>query len=154
MARSKAEWMRIIGSNIRRVSKLSGLTALEISKRAGVHAATISQFKNSTDPNPSLDTLVSLADALGVGLKDLLFEESLGEEPKITIAELPKYLTLSEWLWEKLYDAIPGWEQLDEKDLRRRFEAFLFVVRPDLEFTSQQKEIIWRERSMFQKRGV
>src|SRR3954470_16003535 len=55
-----------------RLRELRGsMSALELSRRSGVARNTIASLERG-DGNPTVDTLYALADALGVGLAELL----------------------------------------------------------------------------------
>ena len=57
--------------NIRRIRKAAGLTAQEASERAGMHPVTWSDIERGKNTNPTLNTLMKIANALGVGLSEL-----------------------------------------------------------------------------------
>lgn len=62
---------RSFGSNLQSLRELRGLTQAELGKRAGMAAASISHFETG-QRTPSLESLVKLADALGVSVDVLL----------------------------------------------------------------------------------
>lgn len=64
---------RHIGETVRRVRGSMGLTLGEVSKRSGVSRAMLSRLETG-DVMPSLETLVALTGALGVGLASLFQE--------------------------------------------------------------------------------
>ena len=64
---------RHIGTTVRRVRGSMGLTLGEVSKRSGVSRAMLSRLETG-DVMPSLETLVALTGALGVGLASLFQE--------------------------------------------------------------------------------
>ena len=64
--------------------KLLGLTQIDLSKRTGMPQATISRVE-SLNGEPTLDTLVKIADALGMNLSIVLspkldYSENLGQQ--------------------------------------------------------------------------
>lgn len=63
-----------IGARLRAIREASGLTAEVVSSRIGISRVSITQIENGKQ-SPSLDSLVLLADALGVALSDLFAEE-------------------------------------------------------------------------------
>jgi transcriptional regulator with XRE-family HTH domain len=69
---------RHIGETLRRVRGSMGLTLDEVSKRSGVSRAMVSRLETG-DVMPSLETLVALTGALGVGLQSLFQEISAPE---------------------------------------------------------------------------
>ena len=66
-----------IGAAVRALRQQGGLTALELSRRAGISPAMLSKIENGST-SPSLTTLQSLAKALDVPVTDLFrgFEET------------------------------------------------------------------------------
>lgn len=68
---------RHIGETVRRVRSSMGLTLGEVSKRSGVSRAMLSRLETG-DVMPSLETLVALTGALGVGLASLFQELGTG----------------------------------------------------------------------------
>lgn len=64
---------RHIGSTVRRLRGTLGLTLGEVAARSGISSAMLSRLETG-DVMPSLETLVALTDALGVGLSSI-FEE-------------------------------------------------------------------------------
>jgi transcriptional regulator with XRE-family HTH domain len=64
---------RHIGTTLRRLRGSLGLTLGEVSTRSGISRAMLSRLETG-DVMPSLETLVALTDALGVGLSSI-FEE-------------------------------------------------------------------------------
>jgi len=64
------------GANLQSLRELRGLTQAELGKRAGLAAASISHFETG-QRMPSLESLVKLADALGVSVDVLLGRASL-----------------------------------------------------------------------------
>ena len=68
---------RHIGSKVRRLRGSLGLTLGEVTKRSGISRAMLSRLETG-DVMPSLETLVALTDALGVGLSSLFHELGTG----------------------------------------------------------------------------
>src|SRR5690606_33953933 len=62
-----------IARALRREREAAGLSASELSRRAGVSKATVSQLENGTG-NPSVETLWALGDALGIPFSALVDE--------------------------------------------------------------------------------
>jgi transcriptional regulator with XRE-family HTH domain len=62
---------RQVGDQIRRVRELHNLTQLEVCGRSGVDVATYSRIEQGHS-SPLLDTLIRIADAIGVELAELV----------------------------------------------------------------------------------
>jgi transcriptional regulator with XRE-family HTH domain len=149
--RTKEEWMKVLSYNIRRITKARDITADDIAKLSGIHPATLSQIKNSADLNPTLSTLVGLANALNMSVPEL-FKEPDETKPDYVLPKENRYLTFSHWFWDKFFEAVgrTGTALLDDEvNLRHRFESFLDAVRPDAPFTNEEKEAVWNDRHLF-----
>lgn len=70
-ANDYSEKFRAIGSNIRMVRNAMGISQTELANRVGSDKSAISRYENGTQ-RPSLETLMRVADALGVDLIDIL----------------------------------------------------------------------------------
>jgi transcriptional regulator with XRE-family HTH domain len=68
---------RHIGATVRRLRGSMGLTLGEVTKRSGISRAMLSRLETG-DVMPSLETLVALTDALGVGISSLFQEIGTG----------------------------------------------------------------------------
>lgn len=62
---------REVGEQIRRVRELHNLTQLDVCGRSGVDVATYSRIEQGHS-SPLLDTLIRIADAIGVPLADFV----------------------------------------------------------------------------------
>jgi len=62
----------IIGDNIRKYRKLAGISQDVLSKKADLAFHTIAKIEAGSTPNPTIDTVKKIADALGVSLDDLM----------------------------------------------------------------------------------
>lgn len=62
-----------LGSNLRRLRKARSLSLTELARMSGVGKATLSKLESETG-NPTVETLWSLANALGVGISEILTE--------------------------------------------------------------------------------
>jgi transcriptional regulator with XRE-family HTH domain len=60
-----------VGEQIRRVREHANLTQHEVCGRSGIDVATYSRIEQGHS-SPKLDTLIRIADAIGVGLDDLV----------------------------------------------------------------------------------
>ena len=61
-----------LADNLRRARRAAGLSQLELSKRAGVGAATIARIEAGEIDNPRVNTLVKLAEVLGIHARELM----------------------------------------------------------------------------------
>ena len=62
----------IIRNNIRKYRKLAGISQDMLSKRANLAFHTIAKIEAGSTPNPRIETVKKIADALGVSLDDLI----------------------------------------------------------------------------------
>ena len=67
-----------IGPSIRRYRKIKGFTQADIEEQSGISQSYLSQIEKG-DRSPSLETLKTLSDCLGIPLPLLIFD-SLEEE--------------------------------------------------------------------------
>lgn len=70
--------MQHISENIRRIRGEAGLNQQELADRAGVSKSQIWRLEKGEQKNPTLETLIPIATALGVSLDEIVF----GEESK------------------------------------------------------------------------
>ena len=61
-----------IGDNIRKYRKKLGISQDILSKRANLAFHTIAKIEAGSTPNPTIDTVKKIVDALGVSLDDLI----------------------------------------------------------------------------------
>jgi len=61
-----------IANNIRKYRKKLGISQDILSKRANLAFHTIAKIEAGSTPNPTIDTVKKIADALGVTLDDLM----------------------------------------------------------------------------------
>ncbi len=66
--------MGLIGTNISRYRKQQELTQKELAEKAGIDLFTLSKIETGTTPNPTIETMKRIADALGVSV-DLLMKK-------------------------------------------------------------------------------
>ena len=64
----------MISSNVKRLMAAKGLTNQTLAARARISADTVARTKSERIRECSLDTLISIAQALGVQIKDLYCE--------------------------------------------------------------------------------
>jgi transcriptional regulator with XRE-family HTH domain len=61
-----------IGNNVRKYRKKLGISQDILSKRANLAFHTVAKIEAGSTPNPTIETVKKLADALGVSLDDLM----------------------------------------------------------------------------------
>jgi len=61
-----------IGNNIKRLRLKLGISQDTLSKKANLAFHTIAKIEAGSTPNPTIDTVKKIADALGVSLDDLM----------------------------------------------------------------------------------
>lgn len=61
-----------IGNNVRKYRKRLGISQDILSKRANLAFHTVAKIEAGSTPNPTIETVKKLADALGVSLDDLM----------------------------------------------------------------------------------
>jgi transcriptional regulator with XRE-family HTH domain len=61
-----------IGENLKKLRLKAGLSQDALSKRADLAFHTISKIEAGATPNPTIDTVKKLADALGVSLDEIM----------------------------------------------------------------------------------
>ena len=91
----------MISSNVKRLMAAKGLTNQTLAARARISADTVARTKSERIRECSLDTLISIAQALGVQIKDLYCESSemqasseQGTEPSLLAIELGTFMAL------------------------------------------------------------
>ncbi len=62
----------MIGDNVKRIRTKKGLSQDKLSKLAGVTLTTLVKIESGANDNPKIKTLKGIADALGVGVDELL----------------------------------------------------------------------------------
>jgi len=61
-----------IGGNVKKYRNKIGISQDVLSKRANLAFHTIAKIEAGSTPNPTIDTVKKIADALGVSLDDLM----------------------------------------------------------------------------------
>lgn len=61
-----------IGENIKKLRLKAGISQDSLSKKAELAFHTISKIESGSTPDPRIDTVKKIADALGVSLDDLI----------------------------------------------------------------------------------
>ena len=62
----------IVGKNIKKYRNKLGISQDILSKKANLAFHTIAKIEAGSTPNPTIDTVKKIADALGVSLDDLM----------------------------------------------------------------------------------
>jgi transcriptional regulator with XRE-family HTH domain len=60
-----------VGKKIKKYRKKLGISQDTLSKKAGLAFHTIAKIETGATPNPTIDTVKKIADALGVSLDEL-----------------------------------------------------------------------------------
>ncbi len=67
-----AKELSTIAKNIKKYRDKLGISQDKLSKLAGVTLHTIAKIETGSTPDPRIETLRKIADALGVGVDDLI----------------------------------------------------------------------------------
>ncbi len=62
----------VIGKNLKRIRQKKGISQDRLSKLADLSLNTVVTIESGANPNPTIDTLSKIANALGVGVDDLI----------------------------------------------------------------------------------
>ena len=68
---------RIISKNIKKLRKQSGLSQDQMARKANMPFSTYLKVENGVTPNPSIQTLLNVAEALEISLDELVGRESI-----------------------------------------------------------------------------
>ena len=68
---------RTLAANIKKFRQKSGLSQDQLARKAGIPYSTFLKIESGYTPNPSIQTVLSIADALGVTIDELV-----GRRPK------------------------------------------------------------------------
>ncbi|MFJ3219877.1 helix-turn-helix domain-containing protein [Kitasatospora sp. NPDC086801] len=77
----------VLAANLKRVRAQRGLSLSELSRRAGIGKATLSQLESGTG-NPTLETVFGLSRILGVPISDLVDGRPAGELTVVRAADV------------------------------------------------------------------
>ena len=61
-----------IAKNIKKYRAKQGISQDKLSKLAGITLHTITKIESGATPNPRIETVKKIADALGIGIEDLI----------------------------------------------------------------------------------
>ncbi len=64
--------MGSLATNISRYRKQQNMTQKELAEKAGIDLFTLSKIETGTTPNPTIETMKRIADALGVSVDYLM----------------------------------------------------------------------------------
>ncbi len=67
----------ILASNVKKLRQKAGLSQDQLARKAGIPYSTFLKIESGYTPNPSIQAVVSIADALGVSIDELV-----GRKPK------------------------------------------------------------------------
>ncbi len=67
----------ILASNVKKLRQKAGLSQDQLARKASIPYSTFLKIESGYTPNPSLQAVVSIADALGVSVDELV-----GKKPK------------------------------------------------------------------------
>ena len=62
----------MLSENVKRIRRQKGLSQDKLAKAAGITLTTVVKIESGANDNPTLKTLRSLAEALGVTVNDLI----------------------------------------------------------------------------------
>ena len=62
----------IIAKNIKKYREKKGISQDKLSKLAGITLHTITKIESGATPDPRIETVKKIADALGVSIEDLM----------------------------------------------------------------------------------
>jgi transcriptional regulator with XRE-family HTH domain len=80
------EPVNVVASNVRRLRAERALSTVTLARRSGVARATLGQLEGGRG-NPTLETLYALANALGVGLSDIIAGPAAAEVDVVRAGE-------------------------------------------------------------------
>jgi len=61
-----------ISGNVKKYRQAKGISQDRLSKQADLSLNTVVNVESGANPNPTIDTLIKIANALGVGVDDLI----------------------------------------------------------------------------------
>ena len=63
---------KIVAANVKKYRQKSGLSQDQLARKAGIPYSTYLKIESGYTPNPSIQAVVSIADALGVSIDELV----------------------------------------------------------------------------------
>lgn len=110
-----------IGKKIKEYRKINNLTQESLGEKAGLHYTYIGQVERG-EKEPSLKSLINIAEALGVGVDKLLINYDLSSEASIKISNITDLLlNRDEKELEMIYTLLKDLtEILEEHDIEKK----------------------------------
>lgn len=112
--------MQTIGSKIRRLRKIKGLTLQQVAEGAGCTAAHVSLIENDKT-SPSIASLKNISEVLGARIVDFFLDE-IEEDP--VVQDPSQWITIS----------LPGWKadikQMVHAVKHRQMQPFYTTIEP------------------------
>lgn len=100
-----------LGDKLKKLRKDQKLTLEELAKKAGPSKSYIWELENKDPPKPSADTLIKLANTLGVTLDYLLDnDDKISEGDAVDAKFYRKYQKMDPKYKEKIRDMIDIWD--------------------------------------------
>ena len=69
---------KIISKNVKKFRQLADLSQDQMARKAGMPYSTYLKIENGTTPNPSIQNVLNIADALGISLDELVGKKPPG----------------------------------------------------------------------------
>ncbi len=63
---------KVLSKNIKMLREQAGLSQDQMARKAGIPYSTYLKIENGVTPNPSIQTVLSIAEALGISLDKLV----------------------------------------------------------------------------------
>ncbi len=63
---------KVLSKNIKKLREHAGLSQDQMARKAGIPYSTYLKIENGVTPNPSIQTVLSIAEALGISLDKLV----------------------------------------------------------------------------------
>ena len=67
---------KILSKNLKKLRQQAGLSQDQMARKAGIPYSTYLKIENGTVPNPSIQNVLNIAEALGVSLDELVGRKS------------------------------------------------------------------------------
>jgi transcriptional regulator with XRE-family HTH domain len=68
---------RILSSNIKKYRQKSGLSQDQLARKAGIPYSTYLKIESGYTPNPSIQAVMNIAEALGVSIDELVGKKQI-----------------------------------------------------------------------------
>ena len=69
---------KIVSKNVKKFRQQAGLSQDQMARKAGMPYSTYLKIENGTTPNPSIQNVLNIADALGISLDELVGKKPPG----------------------------------------------------------------------------